>query len=105
MVNTCFAGVRKSVRARTNSFQLKTKTSMAVTATCQRAGAAPSPRAIAVAILINAAATGGFQITDEMATSNGARVSAAAQLVKLSGRSVASVEETLGLLWPNGGHN
>ena len=41
----------------------------------------------------------------EMATSNGALVSAAAQLVKLSGRSVASVEETLGLLWPNGGHN
>jgi uncharacterized protein (DUF849 family) len=41
----------------------------------------------------------------EMARSNGELVSAAAELVRLSGRSVATVEETLGLLWPSGGHN
>jgi 3-keto-5-aminohexanoate cleavage enzyme len=41
----------------------------------------------------------------EMARSNGELVSAAAELVKLSGRRVATVEETLRLLWPSGGHN
>ncbi len=41
----------------------------------------------------------------EMAKSNGELVGAAAQLVKLSGRSVASVEEAKALLWPRGGHN
>jgi uncharacterized protein (DUF849 family) len=41
----------------------------------------------------------------EMARSNGELVSAAASLVKLAGRSVASVEETARLLWPNGGSN
>jgi 3-keto-5-aminohexanoate cleavage enzyme len=41
----------------------------------------------------------------EMARSNGELVSAAAELVKLSGRRVATVEETLRLLWPGGGHN
>ncbi|HEY5948426.1 MAG TPA: 3-keto-5-aminohexanoate cleavage protein [Kofleriaceae bacterium] len=41
----------------------------------------------------------------EMAKSNGDLVAAAAQLVKLSGRSVASVDETKQLLWPNGGSN
>ena len=40
-----------------------------------------------------------------MAGSNGELVAAAAELVKLSGRSVASVEEAKQLLWPNGGHN
>src|SRR5690349_13110874 len=41
----------------------------------------------------------------EMAKSNGELVAAAAQLVKLSGRSVASVDEAKALLWPRGGHN
>ncbi len=41
----------------------------------------------------------------EMATSNGELVAAAAQLVKLSGRSVTSVDETKALLWPSGGCN
>jgi uncharacterized protein (DUF849 family) len=36
----------------------------------------------------------------EMAKSNGELVAAAAQLVKLSGRSVASVDETKQILWP-----
>jgi uncharacterized protein (DUF849 family) len=39
----------------------------------------------------------------EMARSNGELVSAAVEMVKLSGRSVATVEETVRLLWPNGG--
>ncbi len=43
--------------------------------------------------------------TGEMATSNGELVAAAAQLVKLSGRSVASVDEAKALLWPEGGSN
>ena len=41
----------------------------------------------------------------EMAGSNGALVDAAVDLVKLSGRSVASVEDARNLLWPNGGGN
>jgi uncharacterized protein (DUF849 family) len=36
----------------------------------------------------------------EMASSNGALVEAAAQLVRLSGRSVASVDEAKAILWP-----
>jgi uncharacterized protein (DUF849 family) len=36
----------------------------------------------------------------EMATSNGALVDAAAQLVRQSGRKVATVDETRALLWP-----
>ena len=40
-----------------------------------------------------------------MATSNGALVAAAAQLVALSGRQVATVDEARALLWPNGGSN
>jgi uncharacterized protein (DUF849 family) len=40
-----------------------------------------------------------------MATSNGDLVAAAAHLVKLSGRSVASVDEAKLLLWPEGGSN
>jgi 3-keto-5-aminohexanoate cleavage enzyme len=40
-----------------------------------------------------------------MAASNGALVAEAAKLVKLAGRSVASVDETRALLWPNGGGN
>ncbi|MFT3700210.1 MAG: 3-keto-5-aminohexanoate cleavage protein [Kofleriaceae bacterium] len=40
-----------------------------------------------------------------MAKSNGELVGAAVELVKLSGRSVASVEETKQLLWPSGGGN
>jgi uncharacterized protein (DUF849 family) len=43
--------------------------------------------------------------TGEMARSNGELVAAAAELVKLSGRTVASVDEAKQLLWPNGGHN
>ena len=39
----------------------------------------------------------------EMAKSNGELVTAAAELVKLSGRSVATVEDTVRLLWPSGG--
>ncbi|HEV7557065.1 MAG TPA: 3-keto-5-aminohexanoate cleavage protein, partial [Kofleriaceae bacterium] len=41
----------------------------------------------------------------EMASSNGELVAAAAKLVGLSGRSVATVDETRALLWPNGGHH
>ena len=41
----------------------------------------------------------------EMARSNGELVAAAAELVKLSGRSVASVDEAKQLLWPSGGGN
>ncbi len=41
----------------------------------------------------------------EMARSNGELVAAAADLVRLSGRSVASVDEAKQLLWPAGGHN
>ncbi|CAN5822168.1 3-keto-5-aminohexanoate cleavage protein [soil metagenome] len=41
----------------------------------------------------------------EMAKSNGELVGAAADLVRLSGRSVASVDEAKALLWPSGGHN
>ena len=41
----------------------------------------------------------------EMAKSNGELVAAAVNLVKLSGRTVASVDETKQLLWPNGGSN
>lgn len=41
----------------------------------------------------------------EMAKSNGELVASAAELVKLSGRSVASVDETKQLLWPSGGGN
>ena len=40
-----------------------------------------------------------------MASSNGDLVAAAASLVKLSGRSVASLDDTKALLWPNGGMN
>jgi len=47
-----------------------------------------------------------FYLPDgEMAKSNGELVAAAADLVKLSGRSVASVDEAKALLWPRGGHN
>jgi 3-keto-5-aminohexanoate cleavage enzyme len=47
-----------------------------------------------------------FYLPDgEMAKSNGDLVAAAADLVRLSGRSVASLEETKQLLWPNGGMN
>ena len=41
----------------------------------------------------------------EMATSNGELVAAAAAMVKLSGREVASVADARALLWPNGGGN
>jgi uncharacterized protein (DUF849 family) len=41
----------------------------------------------------------------EMARSNGDLVDAAAQLVRLSGRRVASLAETKQLLWPDGGGN
>ena len=41
----------------------------------------------------------------EMATSNGQLVEAAVQLAQLSGRKVATVEETKQILWPNGGCN
>jgi uncharacterized protein (DUF849 family) len=40
-----------------------------------------------------------------MASSNGQLVEQAAELVKFSGRSVASVDETKQILWPNGGGN
>ena len=40
-----------------------------------------------------------------MAASNGALVSAAVELVKLSGRSVATVDEATQLLWPQGVRN
>ncbi|MBA3820173.1 MAG: 3-keto-5-aminohexanoate cleavage protein [Deltaproteobacteria bacterium] len=47
-----------------------------------------------------------FYLPDgEMAKSNGELVAAAAQLVKLAGRSVASVDDARRLLWPNGGGN
>ena len=41
----------------------------------------------------------------EMAKSNGELVAAAAQLVTLAGRSVASVDDARRILWPNGGGN
>jgi uncharacterized protein (DUF849 family) len=41
----------------------------------------------------------------EMATSNGELVDAVAGMVRLSGRSVASVAEARALLWPAGGGN
>ncbi|GAB4535300.1 MAG: 3-keto-5-aminohexanoate cleavage protein [Haliangiales bacterium] len=41
----------------------------------------------------------------EMAASNGALVEAATELVRLSGREVATLEETKALLWPSGGGN
>jgi uncharacterized protein (DUF849 family) len=41
----------------------------------------------------------------EMAASNGALVAAAVELVKLSGRRVASVDDAKRLLWPSGGSN
>lgn len=41
----------------------------------------------------------------EMASSNGALVEAAAEMVKLSGREVASVDEAKAILWPDGGGN
>jgi 3-keto-5-aminohexanoate cleavage enzyme len=40
-----------------------------------------------------------------MATSNGALVEAAAAIVRLSGREVASVDDARALLWPHGGGN
>jgi 3-keto-5-aminohexanoate cleavage enzyme len=43
--------------------------------------------------------------TGEMAKSNGELVAEAARLVALSGRSVATLEETKQILWPNGGGN
>jgi uncharacterized protein (DUF849 family) len=47
-----------------------------------------------------------FYLPDgEMATSNGALVDAAVELVKLSGRSVATVSDARALLWPDGGGN
>jgi len=47
-----------------------------------------------------------FYLPDgEMAASNGALVEAAVNMVKLSGRAVASVDETRKLLWPDGGGN
>src|SRR5262249_31207757 len=41
----------------------------------------------------------------EMASSNGDLVAAAVGLAKLSGRAVASLDETKQLLWPDGGMN
>jgi 3-keto-5-aminohexanoate cleavage enzyme len=41
----------------------------------------------------------------EMAKSNGELVAAAVELVNLSGRSLASVDDAKRILWPNGGHN
>jgi 3-keto-5-aminohexanoate cleavage enzyme len=41
----------------------------------------------------------------EMARSNGELVAAAVEMVKLSGRSVATRDEARQLLWPNGGGN
>jgi uncharacterized protein (DUF849 family) len=43
--------------------------------------------------------------TGEMAKSNGELVDSAVQMVKLSGREVASVNDARALLWPNGGGN
>jgi len=40
-----------------------------------------------------------------MASSNGALVESAVQMVKLAGREVASVADARALLWPNGGGN
>jgi uncharacterized protein (DUF849 family) len=41
----------------------------------------------------------------EMAKSNGELVASAVELVKLSGRSVATVDDVKRLLWPSGGCN
>ena len=43
--------------------------------------------------------------TGEMAKSNGELVAAAVNMVKLSGREVATVADARALLWPNGGGN
>jgi uncharacterized protein (DUF849 family) len=41
----------------------------------------------------------------EMARSNGELVASAVEMVRLSGREVASVDDTKTLLWPQGGGN
>jgi uncharacterized protein (DUF849 family) len=41
----------------------------------------------------------------QMASSNGALVEEAANMVKLSGRSVASADDARQILWPHGGGN
>jgi len=41
----------------------------------------------------------------EMAKSNGELVAAAVEMAKLSGRTVATVDEAKQLLWPSGGSN
>jgi 3-keto-5-aminohexanoate cleavage enzyme len=47
-----------------------------------------------------------FYLPDgQMASSNGALVEAAVSMVKLAGRSVATLEETKQALWPSGGGN
>ncbi|HUQ01590.1 MAG TPA: 3-keto-5-aminohexanoate cleavage protein, partial [Kofleriaceae bacterium] len=47
-----------------------------------------------------------FYLPDgEMAKSNGELVAAAVNMAKLSGRSVATLDEAKQLLWPNGGMN
>jgi 3-keto-5-aminohexanoate cleavage enzyme len=47
-----------------------------------------------------------FYLPDgQMASSNGDLVAAAVNMVELSGRAVASLEETKQLLWPDGGGN
>jgi len=47
-----------------------------------------------------------FYLPDgSMATSNGDLVAAAAQMTRLAGRNVASLDDTKRLLWPNGGLN
>jgi 3-keto-5-aminohexanoate cleavage enzyme len=47
-----------------------------------------------------------FYLPDgSMAKSNGELVAAAVALVKLSGRKLASLDETKRLLWPHGGGN
>jgi uncharacterized protein (DUF849 family) len=47
-----------------------------------------------------------FYLPDgQMATSNGDLVSAAVELIRLSGRVPATVDEARAMLWPNGGGN
>jgi uncharacterized protein (DUF849 family) len=64
------------------------------------------PRAIAEGGNVRVGLEDNFYLPNgEMAKSNGELVASAVDLVKLSGRSVASVDEVKALLWPRGGHN
>ena len=67
-----------------------------------RAGSSAGAGADGAAGAVGAASGAGLVLAGSDAV---ARVSAAVELVKLSGRQVASLEETKQALWPQGGGN